>query len=60
MMDLVNRLVATALKLDWSRVIRASNLVLNASTAREELIVEGSLVEGMSAQLAELQALRDK
>ena len=55
MMDLVNRLVANELKLCWSRVVKASNRVLNALTAREESIVEGSLVEGMSAQVAELE-----
>ena len=60
MMDLEYRLVATALKLDWSRVVKASNRVLNALTAREESIVEGSLVEGMSAQVVELKILRDK
>ena len=54
MMDLARRLVAITVKLCWSRVDKASSRVVNASTAREESIVEGSLVEGMSAQVAEL------
>ena len=55
MMDLVNRLVDISVKLCWSRVVKASNRVLNASTAREASIVEGSLVEGVAAQVAELK-----
>ena len=51
MMDLVNRLVDITVKLCCSRVVKAFNRVLNASTAREESIVEGSLVEGMSSGL---------
>ena len=55
MMDLANSLLAMSVKLCWSRVVKASHWVFNASTAREESIVGGSLVEGMSAQVAELE-----
>ena len=54
MMDLANKLVDMLLKLDWSRDVNASNRFLNASTAREESIIEGSLAEGTSAPVAEL------
>ena len=54
MMDLANSLLDISLKLNWSIEVRAVNRVLNAWTAREESIVEGSLVEGMSAQVVEL------
>ena len=55
MMDLANRLIDTAVKLCWSREVKATNRVFSASTAREESIVEGSLVDGTSAKVAELK-----
>ena len=54
MMDLENKLIDMLLKLDWSRDVNASNRFLNASTAREESIMAGSLAEGTSTQVAEL------
>ena len=57
MMDLARKLVDIAVKLCWSIVVKALNCFVNASTACEELIVEGSLVEGVSALVAELKLI---